>query len=104
MTGITAVIAYRLSALAQIKWRLIDHRTLEAPRFVRDLLVAVLSLVFSVLIIGYSRNTGNSFWIYWATFFLTGGVLLGHPGVPRAAGSHDRAGTRAAVPMSGRVG
>ena len=38
--------------------------------------MAVLSLVFSVLFIYYSRNTGHSFWVYWAPFFLAGGALL----------------------------
>jgi basic amino acid/polyamine antiporter, APA family len=76
MTGITAAIPYAFSALAQIKWRLADHRTLETPRFVRDMVVAVLSVIFSVLFIWYSRNTGHSFWVYWAPFFLAGGALL----------------------------
>jgi APA family basic amino acid/polyamine antiporter len=76
MTGITAAIPYGFSALAQIKWRWIDHRTVETPRFVRDLLVAVVSLIFSVLFIIYSRNTGQSFWVYWAPFFLAGAALL----------------------------
>jgi basic amino acid/polyamine antiporter, APA family len=76
MSGITAAIPYAFSALAQIKWRWVDHRTLETPRFVRDVAVAVISLVFSILFIWYSRNTGNSFWIYWAPFFLAGAALL----------------------------
>jgi APA family basic amino acid/polyamine antiporter len=76
MTGITAAIPYGFSALAQIKWRLADHRALETPRFVRDMVVAVVSLVFSVLFIWYSRNTGHSFWVYWAPFLLAGGALL----------------------------
>jgi len=76
MTGITAAIPYGFSALAQIKWRLADHRAMATPRFVRDVVVAVLSLVFSVLFIWYSRNTGNSFWVYWAPFLLAGGALL----------------------------
>ena len=80
MTGITAAIPYAFSALAQIKWRLADHRDLETPRFVRDMVVAVVSLVFSVLFIWYSRNTGHSFWVYWAPFLLAGGAfLLGIP-------------------------
>ena len=29
----------------------------------------VLSLVFSILFIWSSRNTGHSFWVYWAPFF-----------------------------------
>ena len=35
-----------------------------------------LSLVFSILFIWYSRNTGNSFWVYWAPFLLAAGALL----------------------------
>ena len=76
MTGITAAIPYGFSALAQIKWRFVDHRHLETPRFVRDMVVAVVSLVFSVLFIWYSRNTGHTFWVYWAPFFLAGGAML----------------------------
>jgi APA family basic amino acid/polyamine antiporter len=76
MTGITAAIPYAFSALAQIKWRWVDHRDLHTPRFVRDLTIAVVSLIFSVLFIWYSRNTGNSFWVYWAPFLLAGGALL----------------------------
>jgi APA family basic amino acid/polyamine antiporter len=76
MTGITAAIPYGFSALAQMKWRLIDHRTLETPRFIRDMVVAVVSLIFSILFIVYSRNSGNSFWVYWAPFFMAGGALL----------------------------
>ena len=76
MTGITAAIPYAFSALAQIKWRLVDRKELHGARFVRDMVVAVLSLVFSVLFIYYSRNTGNSFFVYWAPFLLAGGALL----------------------------
>jgi APA family basic amino acid/polyamine antiporter len=76
MTGITAAIPYGFSALAQLKWRWIDHQTMQTPRFVRDMVVAVLSLVFSILFIWYSRNTGHSFWVYWAPFFLAAGALL----------------------------
>jgi basic amino acid/polyamine antiporter, APA family len=76
MTGITAAIPYAFSALAQLKWRWIDHRTPHTPRFVRDMIVAALSLVFSILFIWYSRNTGNSFWVYWAPFLLAAGALL----------------------------
>ena len=76
MTGITAAIPYAFSALAQLKWRLTDHRSLETPRFIRDMIVAGLSLVFSVLFIWYSRNTGHDFWVYWAPFLMAGGALL----------------------------
>jgi APA family basic amino acid/polyamine antiporter len=80
MTGITAAIPYAFSALAQLKWRWIDHQTMQTPRFARDMIVAVLSLVFSILFIWYSRNTGHSFWVYWAPFFLAAvAMLLGIP-------------------------
>ena len=49
---------------------------MHTPRFVRDMIVAALALVFSVLFIVYSRNTGNSFWVYWAPYFLAAGALL----------------------------
>ena len=32
--------------------------------------------LFSILFIVYSRNTGNSFWVYWAPFFLAAGAML----------------------------
>src|SRR6476660_143555 len=80
MTGITSAIPYGFSALAQLKWRWIDHREMQTPRFIRDMVVAGLSLVFSVLFIWYSRNTGASGFQYWAPFFLAGGALaLGIP-------------------------
>ncbi len=65
MTGITAAIPYGFSALAQIKWRLVDRRTMHGQRFARDMIVAVVSLVFSILFIWYSRNTGAT--ASWST-------------------------------------
>ena len=76
MTGITAAIPYGFSALAQLKWRVIDQRTMHTPRFARDMVVAALALLFSILFIVYSRNTGHSFWVYWAPYFLAAGALL----------------------------
>jgi basic amino acid/polyamine antiporter, APA family len=76
MTGITAAIPYAFSALAQIRWRIADRKKLETPRFVRDMIVAVLSVAFSALFIYYSRDTGHSFWVYWAPFLLTAGALV----------------------------
>jgi hypothetical protein len=35
-----------------------------------------ITLVFSILFIWYSRNTGHSFWVYWAPFFLAAGALV----------------------------
>jgi len=47
---------------------------------VRDVTVAVVALIFSILFIVYSRNTGHSFWVYWAPFILAGvALVLGIP-------------------------
>ncbi|NRQ36847.1 amino acid permease [Nonomuraea sp. NN258] len=81
MTGITSAIPYAFSALAQLKWRWRDHRAVHGPRFARDLIVAVLSLVFSGLFIWYSRSTGESAWyLVWGPFLMAGAAfLLGIP-------------------------
>jgi basic amino acid/polyamine antiporter, APA family len=88
MTGITAAIPYGFSALAQLKWRRADNRLHSTPHFVRDATIAVVAIVFSILFIVYSRNTGQSFWVYWAPFLLAAvALLLGIP-VYRAQRSH----------------
>jgi basic amino acid/polyamine antiporter, APA family len=81
MSGITAAIPYAFSALAQLKWRRQDQRTLRTPRFARDITVAVVSLVFSILFIWYSRNTGQEHWyVVWGPFLMAGvAFLLGIP-------------------------
>ena len=76
MSGITAAIPYGFSAAAQIKWRLVDGRTLHTPRVVRDVGIAVVGLVFSVLFIWYSRNTGTSLWEEYLPFIFAGGAFL----------------------------
>ena len=44
------------------------------------MIVAVLALMFSILFIYYSRNTGHSSWVYWAPFFLAGvSLVIGIP-------------------------
>jgi len=96
MTGITAAIPYAFSALAQLKWRWIDHKEMQTPRFARDMIVAVLALVFSILFIVYSRNTGHSFWVYWAPYFLAGGALL--LGIPVYLAQRRRMSEPAPVP------
>ena len=96
MTGITVAIPYGFSALAQIKWRIADRRAMHSRRFARDVIVAVLALVFSVLFIYYSRNIGESFWIYWAPFLLAIGALL--LGIPVYLGQRRRMGQPAPVP------
>ena len=81
MSGITAAIPYAFSALAQIKWRVQDDREMHTPRVARDVTVAVVAIVFSVLFVWYSRNTGeDAAWKVWLPFIF-GGVafLLGIP-------------------------
>ena len=53
------VPSFGIIAYTMLAW--IDHKTLETPHFARDMIVAILSLVFSILFIWYSRNTGHSF-------------------------------------------
>lgn len=97
MTGITAAIPYGFSAAAQIKWRLADTKArIEMPRFIRDLIVAVLAVVFSAFFIYYSRNTGHSFWVYWAPFMLTAGAFA--IGIPVYRSQRHRMTPPAEVP------
>ncbi|WP_433295617.1 amino acid permease [Actinoplanes sp. CA-030573] len=81
MTGITAAIPYAFSALAQLKWRIRDRRELHTPRFARDATVAVVSLIFSILFIWYSRNTGQDHWYQvWGPFLMAGvAMAIGIP-------------------------
>jgi APA family basic amino acid/polyamine antiporter len=81
MSGITAAIPYGFSAAAQIKWRLVDHREFRTPRFARDVGIAVVGLVFSILFIVYSRNTGeDSVWKQYLPFIFAGIAFLA--GIP----------------------
>ena len=101
MTGITAAIPYGFSAAAQIKWRIADQKKMETPRFIRDMIVAVLSLIFSALFIYYSRDTGHSFWVYWAPFLLTAGAfLIGIPVYRSQRNKMTQPGRSPAVPVS----
>jgi len=77
MTGITAAIPYAFSALAQLKWRRADQREMHTPRFARDFGVAVVALIFSILFVWYSRNTGQEHWyVVWGPFLMAGAALL----------------------------
>lgn len=97
MTGITAAVPYAFSALAQLRWRWRDHRRLHAPRFVRDAAVALLSLIFSILFIWYSRNTGEQTWyVVWGPFLMAGAAFL--LGVPVYLGMRSRMGVPPPVP------
>jgi APA family basic amino acid/polyamine antiporter len=94
MTGITAAIPYLFSALAQLKWRWVDRKQGQGARFLRDSIVAVLAIVFSILFIVYSRNTGAQShrsigqifghdwgsWAEWMPFVLSAvALVLGVP-------------------------
>ena len=60
MSGITAAIPYALLRAGPDQvaaaW---TTASVHTPRFARDVTVAVVGLVFSVLFIVYSRNTGE---------------------------------------------
>ena len=81
MSGITAAIPYAFSAMAQIKWRVVDHRSIHKQRFGRDLGVAIVALAFSVLFIYYSRITGSeTTWDEYLPFIYAGiAFLVGIP-------------------------
>jgi hypothetical protein len=51
------------------------------------MIVAVLSLIFSMLFIYYSRNTGNSFWLHCAPFFLAAAAYSLQPHRRRRKGT-----------------
>jgi APA family basic amino acid/polyamine antiporter len=98
MTGITAAIPYAFSALAQLKWRWTDRQKHNTTRFVRDSLVAILALVFSILFIWYSRNTSfqSNEWSYWAPFVLAAVALV--LGIPVYLSQRSRMTTPEPVP------
>ena len=75
MTGITAAVPFAFSGLAQLVWRLRDGTGGSAARLVRDLVVAVLSIVFSIAFIYYSRNAGDSWYVTWGPFLMTAGAF-----------------------------
>ena len=81
MSGITAAIPYGFSALAQLSWRIRERRTIQTARLVRDAGVAAVALVFSVLFIVYSRNTGeDTVWKQYLPFIFAGIAFLA--GIP----------------------
>ncbi len=80
MTGITSAIPYAFSALAQILWRVRDHRHGLTARFWFDTVVAGVALLLSVAFIYYSRNSGDSWYVVWGPFLMAGGAAL--VGVP----------------------
>jgi basic amino acid/polyamine antiporter, APA family len=97
MSGITAAIPYGFSALAQIKWRLQDGREMHTPRVVRDVTVAVVAVVFSVLFIWYSRNTGEAeAWKVWLPFIFCGVAFV--LGIPVYLAQRTRMATPPPVP------
>jgi APA family basic amino acid/polyamine antiporter len=97
MSGITAAIPYGFSALAQLKWRLQDGRELHTPRVVRDATVAVLAVIFSVLFIWYSRNTGETeVWKVWLPFIFCGVAFV--IGIPVYLAQRTRMATPPPVP------
>jgi APA family basic amino acid/polyamine antiporter len=78
--GIAGAIPYAFSALAQIKWRLAERRTISTSRLLRDLIVAAVALIFAVLFVVYSRDTeALGFTVYQPFVYLLVVLLLGLP-------------------------
>jgi APA family basic amino acid/polyamine antiporter len=99
MSGITAAVPYAFSALAQLTW-LYRERTVRNPRLlVRDGVVAVVALLFSLAFIYYSRNTGDSWSVVWGPFLMAGAAFL--LGIPVYLRQRRRMATSATTPSSG---
>jgi APA family basic amino acid/polyamine antiporter len=96
MTGITSAIPYGFSALAQISWRRRDGHAGGTARLVRDLTVAVVSVVFSMAFIYYSRNSGGSWYVTWGPFLMSGAAFL--IGIPVYLAQRTHMATRTPVP------
>jgi APA family basic amino acid/polyamine antiporter len=101
MTGITAAIPFGFSALAQIVWRLNDRKVGDAAHFVRDTVVALVSLFAAIAFIYYSRNVDASWYVVWGPFLMTGGALL--LGVPVYLAQRGRMSEPTAVPAYGET-
>ena len=80
MTGITAAVPYAFSALAQLRWRWTDHHHEHSGRVWFDLFVAAVALLFSILFIYYSRNTGDTWYVTWGPFLMS--AVAGLVGIP----------------------
>jgi APA family basic amino acid/polyamine antiporter len=73
-----------------------DHKRIATPRFARDIIVAVLSLLFSLLFIVYSRNTSESSWLYWAPYLMAAAAFA--LGIPVYRAQRGRMATPGDVP------
>ncbi|TFC91740.1 MULTISPECIES: amino acid permease [Cryobacterium] len=96
MTGITAAVPYAFSALVQIKWRWRDSHPVHTSRFVFDVSVAIVALIFSVAFIYYSRNTSDLWYVVWGPFLMAGGAFV--VGIPVYLAQRHRMTEPAPVP------
>jgi len=109
MSGITAAVPYAFSAAAQLRWAVRDRHALGGAGWVRDAVVAVVALVFSVAFIVYSRNSAAAWYVTWGPFLMTAVALAigvpvyrhqrpymtaAPPDALTAAGSPDATGRR----------
>jgi len=76
MVGIAAAVPYGLSALAQIRWRLADRRQITTSRLVRDVVISVVVVAFSILFVVYSTNTEEHGLARYESFLYAGVILL----------------------------
>lgn len=75
MTGITAAVPFAFSGLAQLVFQMRDKTGTSTARLVRDAVVAIASIVFSIAFIYYSRNSGDTWYVTWGPFLMTAGAF-----------------------------
>ncbi|MFF5292988.1 amino acid permease [Paractinoplanes globisporus] len=80
-SAVLGSIAMAVSFMGTSGAAVFNRRELHTARFARDVIVAGVSLIFSVLFIWYSRNTGQDNWYQvWGPFLLAGfAMLIGIP-------------------------
>jgi len=71
-------------------WR--DDHHVHPARLWFDLTVATVALLFSIAFIYYSRNTGNTWYVTWGPFLMSGAAAGRRTRGPGAAPPHDRTG------------
>lgn len=73
LTGVTAAVPYFMSAIAQIYYLLTEGRIVSPGTFARDMVIAILALLFSFWFV-YGSGQQATFWAY--LMILAGYVVL----------------------------